>query len=35
MPYLPVGSYPQPAAYKADLTGLAKGRVLFTGIRRA
>ena len=35
VPYLPVGSYQQPAAYKADLTGLAKGLVLFTGIRRA
>ena len=34
VPYLPLGSYQQPAAYKADLTGVAKGLVLFTGIRR-
>ena len=34
VPYLPVGSYYQPAAYKADLTGVAKGLVLFTGVRR-
>ena len=35
VPYLPLGSYQQPAAYKADLTGVPKGLVLFTGIRRA
>ena len=35
VPYLPLGSYQQPAAYKANLTGVAKGLVLFTGIRRA
>ncbi len=34
VPYLPVGSYQQPAAYKANLTGVPKGLVLFTGIRR-
>ncbi len=34
VPYLPVGSYQQPAAYKSNLTGVAKGLVLFTGIRR-
>lgn len=35
VPYLPVGSYFQPAAYRADLTGLQKGLVQFTGVRRA
>ena len=35
VPYLPVGSYMQPAAYKADLTDVPKGLVLFTGIRRS
>ena len=34
MPYLPLGSYQQPVAYKANLTGVAKGLVLFTGVRR-
>ena len=34
VPYLPLGSYLQPAAYTADLTGWAKGLVLFTGVRR-
>ena len=34
VPYLPLGSYQQPAAYKANLTDVPKGLVLFTGIRR-
>lgn len=35
VPYLPVGSYFQPAAYKADLVGMQKGLIQFTGVRRA
>jgi peptide/nickel transport system substrate-binding protein len=35
VPYLPVGSYFQPAAFKADLTGMQKGLIQFTGLRRA
>ncbi len=34
VPYLPLGSYLQPVAYKADLTGVSKGLVQFTGVRR-
>ncbi len=34
VPYLPLGSYYQPAAYRADLTGVSKGLVQFTGVRR-
>lgn len=34
VPYLPLGSYQQPVAYKANLTGVSKGLVQFTGIRR-
>jgi len=34
VPYLPLGSYYQPVAYKADLTGVAKGLVQFTGVKR-
>ncbi len=34
VPYLPVGSYFQPTAYRADLTGMQKGLVLFTGLQR-
>ncbi|GAC1478571.1 MAG: hypothetical protein NVS2B11_02170 [Acetobacteraceae bacterium] len=34
VPYLPLGSYYQPVAYKANLTGVPKGLVQFTGIRR-
>jgi peptide/nickel transport system substrate-binding protein len=34
VPYLPVGSYQQPTAYKADLTGMLKGLILFTNVRR-
>ena len=35
VPYLPLGSYFQPVAYKANLTGVSKGLVQFTGVRRA
>lgn len=34
VPYLPLGSYYQPTAYKADLVDMAKGLILFTGVRR-
>jgi peptide/nickel transport system substrate-binding protein len=34
VPYLPVGSYFQPAAYKANITGVPKGLVQFTGMKR-
>ena len=35
VPYLPLGSYYQPVAYRSDLTGMSKGLVQFTGVRRA
>ena len=35
VPYLPLGSYDQPAAYRSDLAGVSKGLVQFTGVRRA
>ncbi len=35
VPYLPLGSYYQPCAMKSDLTGMQKGLILFTGIRRS
>lgn len=35
VPYLPLGSYYQPVAYRADLNGVAKGLVQFTGIKRS
>jgi peptide/nickel transport system substrate-binding protein len=35
VPYVPVGSYFQPTAYKADLTDMGKGLIQFTGVRRA
>ncbi len=35
VPYLPLGSYYQPAAYRSDLLGVSKGLVQFTGVRRA
>lgn len=35
VPYLPLGLYYQPTAYKANLTDVAKGLILFTGVRRA
>ena len=34
VPYLPLGSYQQPVAYRANLTGVSKGLVQFTGVRR-
>ncbi len=34
VPYLPLGSYYQPSAYKANLTGMLKGLVQFTGVKR-
>ena len=34
VPYLPVGAYAQPAAWKGDLTGFSKGLIQFTGVRR-
>ena len=34
VPYLPLGSYQQPVAYKSNLADVPKGLVLFTGIRR-
>jgi peptide/nickel transport system substrate-binding protein len=34
VPFLPLGSYYQPTAYKADLTGMLKGLILFTNVRR-
>ena len=34
VPYLPVGSYYQPVAYKANLADVPKGLVQFTGVRR-
>jgi peptide/nickel transport system substrate-binding protein len=34
VPYLPVGSYYQPTAYKADLSGMLKGLILFTNVER-
>ena len=35
VPYLPLGSYYQPTAYQATLTDMAKGLILFTGVKRA
>ncbi len=34
VPFLPLGSYYQPTAYKAELTGMLKGLILFTNVRR-
>ena len=34
VPILPLGLYYQPAAFRADLTGMLKGLNLFTGVRR-
>jgi peptide/nickel transport system substrate-binding protein len=34
VPSLPLGLYYQPVAYRNDLTGMMKGLVLFTGVRR-
>ena len=35
VPFLPLGSYEQPTAYRSDLTGMLKGLILFTNVRRA
>jgi peptide/nickel transport system substrate-binding protein len=35
VPFLPLGSYLQPTAYRADLTGMQVGLPLFTNIRRS
>jgi peptide/nickel transport system substrate-binding protein len=35
VPCLPVGLYYQPVAYRNDLTGMLKGLILFTNVRRA
>jgi len=34
VPFLPLGSYLQPTAYRADLDGMQVGLPLFTSIRR-
>lgn len=34
VPYLPLGSYFQPVAYKANLVDMPKGLVQFTGVKR-
>ncbi len=34
VPFLPLGSYEQPTAYRSDLTGMLKGLILFTNVRR-
>jgi peptide/nickel transport system substrate-binding protein len=34
-PAMPLGLYYQPVAYRNDLTGMMKGLILFTGVRRA
>ncbi|HVY14056.1 MAG TPA: ABC transporter substrate-binding protein [Rhodopila sp.] len=34
VPMVPLGLYDQPAAFRADLTGMQKGLNLFTGVRR-
>ena len=35
VPFLPLGLYFQPTAYRSDLTGMLKGLPLFTGLKRA
>lgn len=35
VPFLPLGSYYQPTAYKAELTDMLKGLILFTNVRRS
>jgi peptide/nickel transport system substrate-binding protein len=35
VPFLPLGSYDQPTAYKANLTNMLKGLILFTEVRRS
>jgi peptide/nickel transport system substrate-binding protein len=34
-PAMPLGLYYQPVAYRADLTGMMPGLILFTGVKRA
>ena len=34
-PCMPLGLYYQPVAYRANLSGMMKGLILFTGIKRA
>ncbi len=34
VPCMPLGLYYQPVAYRADLTGMMKGLILFTGVKR-
>ncbi len=34
VPFLPLGSYEQPTAYRSDLTGMLKGLILFTNVQR-
>jgi peptide/nickel transport system substrate-binding protein len=35
VPAMPLGLYYQPVAYRNDITGMMKGLILFTGVRRA
>ena len=35
VPFLPLGSYDQPTAYRSDLTDMLKGLILFTNVRRS
>jgi peptide/nickel transport system substrate-binding protein len=34
VPFLPLGSYDQPTAYRSDLVDMLKGLILFTNVRR-
>jgi peptide/nickel transport system substrate-binding protein len=34
VPFLPVGSYYQPTAYRSNLTDMLTGLILFTNVRR-
>ncbi len=35
VPFLPLGSYDQPTAYRSNLTDMLKGLILFTNVRRS
>ncbi len=35
VPFLPLGSYQQPTAFRSELTGMLRGLILFTNVRRA
>ncbi len=35
VPFLPLGSYDQPTAYRSNLTNMLSGLILFTNVRRA